>query len=129
MSRSHFLFIYFLVLFFTFYFSSEPIQARASISPEEAINFVGTPQTVCGKVASTKYLSNNSKAPTFLNLNRPYPDQVFTALIWGENRGKFQYPPEIFLANKAIYVSGTIETYKGRAEIIVSESSQITMGR
>jgi hypothetical protein len=35
----------------------------------------------------------------------------------------------IFLANKAICVSGTIETYKGRAEIVVSEPSQITMGR
>ena len=119
--------ILFSILILLSFFFIQSLQARSSISPEEAINFVGTSQTVCGTVASVKYLSTDSKAPTFLNLNQPYPDQVFTALIWGENRGKFSYAPEVKLDGKKICVSGLIETYKGKAEIIVSEPKQIRM--
>jgi hypothetical protein len=28
--------------------------------------------------------------PTFLNLNRPYPNQIFKILVWGEDRPKFE---------------------------------------
>ncbi|MFO1464104.1 MAG: DNA-binding protein [bacterium] len=104
----------------------QPLHARGPLSPEQALSFVGSFQTGCGTVVSAKYHSAGRRAPTFLNLDRPYPDHIFTALIWGEDRGKFPYPPEQALANKRICVSGVIENYKGRAEIIVREPSQIS---
>ena len=100
-------------------YSTEKLQAN------QAINYVGTTQTVCGRVVSPKNLSGHPKAPTFLNLDQPYPNQVFTALIWGSDRFKFSYQPELKLNGKAICVSGVISNYKGKAQIIVTDPSQI----
>jgi hypothetical protein len=48
--------------------------------------------TVCGSVVSTHYAPGTKGQPTFLNLDKPYPNQVFTVLIWGESRSKFGTP-------------------------------------
>jgi|SRR5215831_8278677 len=102
-------------------------QARGPIAPDQAINFAGTNQTVCGKVVSSKFLSKQPSAATFLNLDRPYPDQIFTAEILAENRSRFPYPPEVELMNKNICVSGLVEVYKGKAQIFVKEPKQINL--
>jgi hypothetical protein len=62
------------------------IAAQERISPAEAGKYVGKNATVCGQVASSNFASRSRRQPTFLNLDRPYPNQIFTALIWGENR-------------------------------------------
>lgn len=95
-----------------------------TVSAAEAANHVGESAKVCGRVASAKYATETRRKPTFLNLDRPYPDQVFTALIWESDRSSFSYPPES-LRGQRICVKGTIELYKGRAQIIVSSPSQI----
>jgi hypothetical protein len=99
--------------------------ASNALSAADAINHVGTNATVCGTVASAKYASSTRGSPTFLNLDRPYPNHVFSALIWGSDRSKFGQP-EITHLHKRVCVSGTIEAYKGEAEIILRNESQIT---
>ncbi|HUN55570.1 MAG TPA: hypothetical protein VMU29_10485 [Smithella sp.] len=96
-----------------------------SISPEEAINHIGQQAVVCGVVVSTHYSLLSKGRPTFLNLNKPYPHHVFTALIWGSDRGKFHDAPEKYYKNKRICVSGLIEEYKGTAEIVVRNPGQV----
>lgn len=93
--------------------------------PEEAALHVGEQATVCGVVASSKYAAQSRGQPTFLNLGTPYPKHVFTALIWGDSRPAFPYAPES-LRGEGICVSGAIEHYKGKAEIIVTDPAQIT---
>jgi len=95
-----------------------------SISAAEAANHVGESAMVCGLVASAKYATETRRQPTFLNIDRPYPNHVFTALIWGSDRSAFPYAPE-GLQGKRICVKGVIELYKGKAEIIVSGPSQV----
>jgi DNA/RNA endonuclease YhcR with UshA esterase domain len=103
----------------------EPARADSTtISPTAAINHVGESVTVCGVVASAKFAERTNRQPTFLNFGTPYPNQVFTAVIWGSNRGRFAYPPET-LEGQTICVSGKVELYKGKAEIIVSTPAQI----
>lgn len=102
-----------------------PVACAASLSPEQAIAHVGEHSRVCGVVASAKYASQSRGEPTFLNLGRPYPKHVFTALIWGKDRPAFPDPPES-LEGEAICVEGTIEVYRGRAQIIVESPEQIT---
>jgi hypothetical protein len=58
--------------------------------------------TVCGQVASATYAVRSRGRPTFLNLDRPYPRKIFTALIWGENRNKFSVPPEKLYNGKEV---------------------------
>jgi hypothetical protein len=94
------------------------------VSPADAINHIGEVATVCGRVASAKYAADANRQPTFLNLDKPYPDHIFTAVIWGSDRAAFVYAPES-LADRQICVTGTIQLYRGKAEIKVSKPTQI----
>jgi len=95
-----------------------------SLSPAQASSHVGETATVCGAVAGTKYAENAHGAPTFINLDVPYPHQVFTALVWGESRGNFSSPPESI--HGRVCVNGQISLYRGIPQIVVTEPSQIS---
>ena len=45
---------------------------------------------------SGRYAATARGKPTFLDLDKAHPGQVFTALIWGENRAKFGAPEETY---------------------------------
>jgi len=95
------------------------------ITAAEATNYVGEVKTVCGFVASTKYAKNSKGKPTFLNIDKPYPNQIFTILIWDDDRSKFPGEPEKYYSGKTICVTGQIIVYRGIPEIILRDPSQI----
>jgi len=97
------------------------------ITPGDASKHIGETKTVCGTVASTFYSVRSKGQPTFLNLDKPYPNQIFTVVIWGPDRNKFKNSPEVFFKEKTICVTGQIETYRGKPQIIVRDPSQITI--
>jgi len=99
--------------------------AQASISATEAKNHVGDKATVCGQVASTHYAARSRGNPTFINLDRPYPNQIFTVVIWGSDRPKFG-APEATYRNARICVTGEINVYRGTPQIIATQPSQIS---
>jgi len=98
--------------------------AADSLSPAEAIGHVGQRARVCGDVVSARYASGADGQPTFLNFGRPYPNQDFTAVIWGRARPAFPYVPES-LRGQMVCVHGLVTTYRGTAQIVVSDPSQI----
>lgn len=102
----------------------EPALAQKKLTAAEAKVHVGETATVCGNVLSTRYAASTKGQPTFLNLDKPYPDQVFTVVIWGSNRSKFG-TPEIDYKDKRICASGKITEYRGVPEIIVDNPHQI----
>ena len=79
---------------------------------------------MCGVVASARYADRSRGQPTFLNLDKPYPDTIFTILIWGEDRPKFG-APETTYRDKRICASGIISEYRGQPEIVAREPKQI----
>jgi hypothetical protein len=111
-----------LALFLLCIATSAPAQQR--ITPEAALTYAGQAATVCGMVAKARYAMKSKGAPTFLDFGPPYPQQVFTAVIWGRWRSRFSYPPES-LQGREVCISGTITTYKGRAQIEVVGPAQI----
>jgi hypothetical protein len=78
-------------------------------------------------VASANYARRTKGQPTFLNLDQPYPNQIFTVVIWGSDGKNFSNSPETFYKGKTICVTGEIKSYKGKPEIIVQHPSQITI--
>jgi hypothetical protein len=52
----------------------------APITPDKAASHVGKTATVCGMVASAKYDAHLRSQPTFLDFEKPYPNEVFTAV-------------------------------------------------
>lgn len=107
-------------------------QARAAkssgktLAASQAKDHIGETATVCGKVVSTRYSASSRGRPTFLNLDKPYPNQVFTVVIWGENRAKFGRPEKDY-KDKEICVTGKIESYRGKPQNVVSELDQIKL--
>ena len=104
--------------------SSAGKSQKRTLAAIEASGHVGEMATVCGEVVSTKYASSTQKQPTFLNLDKPYPNHIFTIVIWGSDRPKFGQP-EVKYMGKSICVTGTIKEYQGITEIIASEPAQI----
>jgi micrococcal nuclease len=100
--------------------------AQKKITATEAKEHFGETATVCGDVVSARYANTSKGEPTFLNLDRPYPNQVFTVVIWGSNRSKFGAPEET-LKGKRICVTGRITAYDGIPEIIAEDSQQIKL--
>jgi hypothetical protein len=102
---------------------AQTLLAADTIPSAKAKDHVGQEGTVCGKVADTRYLESGKK-PTFLNFDERYPNHTFTVVIFGENRAKFGTPEKDYL-DKNICVTGKIEDYNGKPEIIVTEPQQI----
>jgi len=99
-------------------------RAEAPLTADQAKDHIGEVATVCGVVVSPKYAISSHRSPTFLNIDRPYPQQIFTILIWGEDRPKFG-TPEVTYAGKRVCATGEILEYRGKAEIIATEPSQL----
>ncbi len=99
--------------------------AQEVITTDQAANFIGHQKTVCGMVASAHFAAKSRGQPTLLNIDKPYPNQLFTVLIWGSSRDKFEKPPETLYNGKDVCVSGMIESYEGRPRIVVGSPAQI----
>jgi DNA/RNA endonuclease YhcR with UshA esterase domain len=101
-----------------------PAIAQKKLTASEAKEHFGETATVCGEVVSTRYADSTKGQPTFLNLDKPYPNQVFTVVVWGNNRGKFGTPENEY-KGKRICITGKITAYAGLPEIVADEPKQI----
>jgi hypothetical protein len=90
-----------------------------TISAADAKNHIGTKETVCGKVAGERTATSSKGQPTFINLDAPYPNQIFTILIWGEDKQNVGALPN----GGQLCATGTITQYHGGAEIVLHNSA------
>jgi hypothetical protein len=98
--------------------------AAADLNSQQAASHVGETATVCGIVASANYATRTKGQPTFLNLDKAYPNQMFTILIWGSDRTKFG-APEVHFLGKRLCATGQIQSYKGKPEIVATDPRQL----
>jgi len=117
-----------LVFLLFIYLIEASAVAETAVSPAGAIKHVGESATVCGRVASAHFAAASRGAPTFLNLDKPYPQQVFTVVIWGNSRPRFSYRPEK-LDGQDVCITGMIGSYRGKVQIEVSDPSQLQVQR
>lgn len=96
----------------------------ATYNTSQATLHIGENATVCGTVVSAKYAYSSRGQPTFINLDRAYPNQKFTVVIWGSNRADFNRP-EYKYRGRDICVTGYIDSYRGVPQIEVESPSQI----
>ncbi len=96
------------------------------ISPDDAAKHAGEDVTVCGVVAGAKYAAQVRGGLTFIDFGKPYPNAAFTAMIFAENRAKFG-TPEKGLQGKQVCVSGRIQMFKGKPEIVLTDPKQLVV--
>ena len=100
--------------------------------PKEAVNTQlvngiindGRKYTVCGNVVSTK---KHKKGHVFINLDKKFPNQVFSISIFESNIKNFDYEPEIYLINKQVCFKGEIGEYGNTPSMILEHSKQIKL--
>ncbi len=93
------------------------IQAKHFINNNEKV-------TICGTVVSTY---KSQKGNVFLNLDKQYPNQVFSITIFSSSMMNFTYKPEEFLKGKTICVRGEVSEYNGIPSMIIKNEKQIEM--
>ena len=99
-----------------------------TISGEEAAQHLQETNTVCGTIASTRYAEHTPGKPTYLNFDRPYPQQTCTAVIADSIRAKFKEAPEKAFDGKRVCVTGLITTNAlKKAQIAIDDPSQIVL--
>lgn len=96
-----------------------------TLTTAEAAKHVGENATVCGVVASVHTASSSKGSPTFVNLDKPYPNQLFTILIWGEDLSKFSPAPSSW-DGKRVCATGMITLYRNAPEIVAKSAGQVS---
>jgi hypothetical protein len=94
-----------------------------TLTAAQAKAHVGESSTVCGIVASEHTATSSRGEPAFINLDSPYPTQIFTILVWGDDRKSVGELPR--LGSRAC-ATGLIRDYKGAPEIVVRSSGQLS---
>ena len=99
--------------------------AQQKITLAEVNKHIGDSVIICGKISGGKFLDAAKNQPTFLNMGAAYPNQLLTIVIWGNTRKLFSYKPEEHLKDKNICVTGRIEVFKEKPQIVVQQVSQV----
>jgi hypothetical protein len=103
--------------------SMVPFAARAgNVSDAQAAGHIGEDGTVCGTVASVTQSGVLVGRPTFLNFGRPYPNQDFTVVIWGNQHDAVN--PDT-LPGTRVCVTGTIAGFQGKAQMYLQRPDQL----
>lgn len=78
----------------------------------EAAQYIDYPKEVkiCGTVVNTH---KSGKGNIFLDLDKNFPNKVFSVTIWSNDVVNFDYQPELFLMDKKVCVTGKIKEYNG----------------
>lgn len=92
-----------------------------TISADSAKYYEHKKVTVCSTITGV----HESPKVTYLNFGPGYPNQTFTAVIFAADKPKFA--KITFSGAMPVCITGTIELYKGKPEIILKDTSQLQL--
>jgi hypothetical protein len=101
--------------------------AQHDLTPAEAATTGDRYATVCGKVVQTVYMPELTYKPTFLYVDKPFPNQTFEIVIWGSDRNRFLLTPELMFTGKDVCVQGALVKLFGIPQIVVAQPAQINV--
>jgi DNA/RNA endonuclease YhcR with UshA esterase domain len=93
--------------------------APPAIGSAQAADWIGKQAVVTGLVAQVSF----RPTMTFLNFDKRYPSNLFTAVIRSRNTKEFENLPA--LRGKPVAVKGQIKDYQGRPEMELTRKSQL----
>lgn len=90
------------------------------IKAVEAKNYVGQTRTFCGRLQQIKPFAKGE----YLNLDRTYPNQSLTVVVWSSDAHKFS--PFNQSMQKVICINGEVSAYKNKPQIILRSVDQLS---
>lgn len=105
----------------------EPIPAlsmpKGKFNTVQAKYQVNAKATICGTVVDAKFSEKSGN--TFLNLDKRFPNDIFSVSIWKNDRVNFSYQPEVLLLNKQICVTGLVRENNGKPTMSISNEKAV----
>jgi micrococcal nuclease len=95
---------------------------QTNVSVDSVTSHIGEKVVVCAKVFGVKSLEKI----TFINLGAAYPSSPLTVVIFAKDIINFKEAPPAMYKSKKICVTGKLQDYKGKPQIVVSKPDVIT---
>lgn len=102
-----------------------------TITAAEASQLIGEQVIIKAKVASVFYAKSSSGSPTFLNLDKTFPDNPIAVVIFEKELKKLKINAQLY-KSKTIIVTGKVGLYKdeekpnkNKPSIVISSKDQI----
>ncbi len=99
--------------------ASLPAHAQ-TIGPAETKAHVGQPVTVEAAISDVHTARSGA---IFIDMGGRYPDNDFVAVIFADDAAKF--PNAGALEGKTVRISGPVQLYQGRPEIVLKSADQL----
>lgn len=96
---------------------------KDGIDVMEAANNMGKKVTICSRVFGIRA----TPTITQISVGDKYPNSPLTVVLFSKNYSKFAVPLEELLKDKNICIKGTIQEYKGKAQIIIENPEDISV--
>jgi DNA/RNA endonuclease YhcR with UshA esterase domain len=90
-----------------------------TIGAAQTADHIGKQVTVTGVVAQVSI----RPSVTFLNFDKAFPSNVFSAIVWNRNTNEFESLPS--LKGKTVAVTGKLIEYKDKPEMELSSKTQL----
>ena len=84
----------------------------------------GKTHIVCGKVVSTKKTDGGH---VFINLDKQFPNQIFSVSIFESSIVNFDYEPEIYLMNQEVCFKGEINEFNVTTSMVIDNGKQVKL--
>lgn len=117
-------------LFFGFVFLIASVftsYSQQTLALDDVAKHVGDSVKVCGIVKGGRYLEQARNSPTLLNIGAAFPNQLLTVVIWSDVRKQFETAPEELFKDKEVCISGKIELYNEKPQIVLKRIEQIVI--
>jgi hypothetical protein len=95
--------------------ASAALAMAQTIPASEASKHVGEQATVCGVIVNRHVATQARGTPTFLDIDKPYPHQSLTVVVWERDKGAVGILP----TSGQLCATGHLDQYRGGAEIVL----------
>lgn len=99
--------------------------SQQEIKLEELKNHIGDSVKLCTKIYGGIFLDRSKGTPTLLNAGGSYPGNPLTLVIWPDTRKEFKSKPEEFYKDKQVCITGKVELYKEKPQIVIHSENQL----
>jgi hypothetical protein len=106
-------------------FDASLFEEGPQVSALEAAAYVGQDAVVCGRVVNTVFAQATRGQPTYLNLERAFPEQPFDVVVWGRDRSRFDTQPEVLYFGHEICAAGRVTSHQDVPRIEARGPGQI----
>lgn len=107
------------------------IDINTTCKIEEVAKFIGRDVKLIGTVKSTYFAENAKGSPIFLNIDRAFPENKLTVVVFKEDADKLRFTHTSY-QNRRVQIVGRVEQYvdeygKVRPCIRIKKTNQLTI--